>query len=71
MASIEFSEWMDATGCRYVADIVENNGLSGNLALRIFSDVKDGKDVEIKPPVVLAMSAATAGQDPWKGKTNE
>jgi hypothetical protein len=71
MTAQEFSEWMDATGCRFAADIVEKIGLSRNLAQRILSDVKDGKDVEIKPTVALAMSAAAAGLEPWKGKTNE
>lgn len=65
MRAQEFNEWACKTGIRSAADMVRATGMSRNLAQEIYKAAAEGRDVEIKRSLALAMSAIAAGLKPW------
>jgi len=65
MTSQEFLEWMETMGFTKAAQIVTCLTVSRNHAQRWVRDAQAGLDVDIKPTVALAMSAAVHGLPPW------
>ena len=65
MTAQDFLAWMDAAKARFAADIVRMIGVNRNTAQRWVAAAEAGEDLDIKPTVALAMSAAVAGLQPW------
>lgn len=61
---------MDAAKCRNAADIIRTLGTARGTTEAWVANARDGKPVDIKRAVALAMTAAAHGLPPWPDEGN-
>lgn len=65
MKAQQFLDWMERADCKSAVAVGEALGLARETARKLVADAKAGKDVSVKRPVALAMTALANDLRPW------
>lgn len=65
MKAQHFLDWMERAGCNSAVAVGEALGLARETARKLVADAKAGRDVAVKRPVALAMTALANNLRPW------